>query len=292
MCFSGEVCAAAAGSCNGCVPAELVRGLRGLGEPCAEDADCLSELCFVDEGFAQSTAYCTRECELDAECSEGFHCRVRTDPESGEPEGRCIRGVRPGSDVGAGTTSGPTVGPGCVFNEDCGGEGFCARRGEVRWCTRFCEAGEQCPPAYSCVDAGGARVCAPDQGIVGSSCEAPVDCISGLCATVDGEAVCARLCGPDAGCPTGFECRRSSDGQNAICVMAAKASDEVEDDSGGGGCAVTAAGIGGSGSSAILVLLGLLCCVRRRRRSLDATNLDDLSRYRGGYRRGVVRVRL
>ncbi|MFW5920834.1 MAG: S1 family peptidase, partial [Polyangiales bacterium] len=54
MCYAGEVCAATPGQCNGCVQAGLVRGLRGVGEPCDSDDACHSGVCFLDEGFVDT----------------------------------------------------------------------------------------------------------------------------------------------------------------------------------------------------------------------------------------------
>jgi len=235
-CVSGDVCAAGAGACGGCVPAGLVSALRGLGEACAEDADCASGSCLDDGG----EPYCTRACAMDTECAEGFHCRVEADG------GVCIRGVRGG------------VGTGCVANADCADGLFCANRGDVSWCTSFCDADPDCPPMFSCTDVGGGNlVCVPDTGVQGDSCAVPEDCISGFCQAIgtDGESVCTRLCSAESGCDTGFACTRTSDGINNVCVPDEPLSAPT---GGGGGCSA-----GGSGSGAMLLLLALLL-VRRR----------------------------
>lgn len=235
MCLTGEACAAPAGACGGCVRAEIVVGARGLSEPCTEDADCGSGLCFEDGG----ARYCSRSCTRDLDCGEEFHCRI----EEGET-GTCARGDRGG------------VGSACLRNGDCDDALFCATRGDVAWCSAFCESTEDCPPDFDCVDAGGARVCAPNRGVTGAPCASADDCISGTCQPVgaDGALVCTRLCGPENLCEPGFECTLTADGVNAVCVPATRPA------GGGGGCA--AAGNAPSGVWwGALVLAALL---RRR----------------------------
>ncbi|NOY90822.1 MAG: S1 family peptidase [Deltaproteobacteria bacterium] len=237
LCLAGEVCAASAGVCGGCVARDIVVGRRGIGEPCEADDECLSVLCLDDEG----ARYCTRSCEDSSACVSGFHCRA----------GSCIRGPLEGT------------GGGCVTNEDCV-DGICASRGDgLRWCTRFCTTTDDCPSGLSCTTVGEANICAPDLGLVGQECATNEECTSGLCAlgTPSGD-ICSRFCGADAACSPGFECTRIGDGTSAVCVPASVSS-------GGGGCAVRGAssrsvahrGLGG------LLLLGLgLFWLRRRRR--------------------------
>lgn len=244
-CYAGEVCAATAGACNGCVPAEIVRGRRGLGEPCVEDVECGSGLCFEDGG----TRYCSRQCTDDAGCAEGFHCR-------GGETMHCIRGSRSG------------VGEECLENGDClddpadGRDGICAARGEDRWCTSWCDPAdpEACPADFSCVDVGPGSVCAPDRGLVGSECETNADCISGLCVETDDGSVCTRRCGPDAPCTPGFECVRTSDGTDAVCLAPRPAVAEE-----GGGCTVGPARRDGFGAWALLALAMAFVGFGRRR---------------------------
>lgn len=246
MCLADEVCAATSGQCNGCVAEDIVVGDRGLGEGCDDDEECGSSLCVTDGGLS----YCTRECSADAECGDGFHCR-----EAPEREGMpkvCIRGDR------------GLTGEGCVTNGDCEDGSICATRGDVSWCTPIHSAedcGDACPDDFTCVAAGGAFVCAPDGGLIGEECTMPADCLSGLCATIDDEMVCTRNCGPDAACAPGFECARTSDGRDAICV--APTPEPLTDD---GGCCSTTRPRGGPPGALALFGLGIVALLLRRRR--------------------------
>ncbi|HJK90014.1 MAG TPA: S1 family peptidase [Polyangiaceae bacterium LLY-WYZ-15_(1-7)] len=237
-CLDGEVCAAAAGACGGCVPADLVVGSRGLGEVCASDEECASGRCFEERG----DAYCTRGCEDDTGCADGFHCRDLT-----ETDAICVRGDRGG------------VGSGCVANADCDTDLFCATRGDVSWCSSFCDSGEDCPPDFQCVDVGGAAICVPDRGTIGSPCATGEECISGVCESVGpaGELMCTRLCSGDNLCEPGFVCERTADGVSAVCVPS------VEPASGGGG-GCSAAG-GGDAPLFGFSLLGLVLFLQRRK---------------------------
>jgi hypothetical protein len=236
MCISGEACAAAAGACGGCVPAGLVSGLRGAGEPCASDGDCLSGMCFTELG----TSYCSSSCGSDADCGDVFHCR----------ESVCVRGPRGG------------LGAGCVTGDDCSEDApICALRGDTTWCTATCTG--ECSAGFSCVDVGSASVCAPDGGLVGEACVTNEDCISNLCAALPGGSVCTTTCGPDRACAAGFDCVRTGDGVTNACVRPAA----IEGGGGGrddGGCAVSP-GRDEAGGLAVL-LMALLGIGWRRRR--------------------------
>jgi V8-like Glu-specific endopeptidase len=243
MCFAGEVCSAGAGACGACVASEIVRGARGLGEPCTVDGECASASCFDDH----DVLYCSRTCATDAECGAGFHCRG-TD---------CARGAREG------------IGGGCVANEDCAdpdGTGplgaICAERGGVSWCTAFCSGDAACPPGFSCVPAGGAMVCAPTGGaLVGEECLVNPDCLSGLCIDAGHGLVCTRFCDAETRCSAGFECVRTGDGRSAVCVAPVK---PPRADS--GGCATSPSRGGTSIASVALALLVALGALSRRRR--------------------------
>lgn len=206
MCLAGEACAANPGACGGCVDEDILIGARGLGEACAEDAECGSGDCYDDAG----RTYCTRACAADSDCPGGYHCRGDS----------CVSGPR------------GELGEPCVANEDCADGTFCASRGEESWCTRVCGEGfEECPGGFDCVAAGAASVCAPTLGLVGESCDSSDECLSGVCATRgDDGGTCTRMCSAEAPCAAGFECRRTSDGVTAVCVA-------PEPPTSGGGCA-------------------------------------------------------
>jgi V8-like Glu-specific endopeptidase len=234
-CPVGEVCTAAPGGCGACFPSEFVSSARGLGEPCAADAECGS-------GFCATTAaapFCTRACSGDdAGCGAGFHC-------VGE---RCARGDR------------SPVGGACTVNEDCANGAFCAMRGATRWCAALCTADTDCPSGFSCVDAG-ARLCAPSGAFYGETCSTTADCAVGDC--LGGR--CTESCEGAATCPTGLLCRRTDDGLSATC-RAPAATAPAEDE---GGCSVASRGVGrsGDGTWALLGLALSALLVRRVRRA-------------------------
>ena len=195
-CLAGEACAALPGVCGGCVDERILNALRGLGESCDGDDDCLSGQCLFE---VEGAGYCSRPCETDSSCGEGFHCRMEGVP-------ACVRGNREG------------IGTPCQTNSDCHDGGFCATQNGVSWCTDFCPPVE-CPAGYACVDVGGdIGLCAPELGVMGADCQSAEDCLSGLCAETEDGTICTRICGPDSPCGPGFECERSADGTGASCV--------------------------------------------------------------------------
>jgi V8-like Glu-specific endopeptidase len=230
VCPVGEVCSAAATGCGACVPAALVAGARGLGEPCAANAACGSGLCATTD----PAPFCTRACSGDdAVCRAGFHC-------GGE---RCARGER------------SAVGGACVTNGDCATGAFCATRGTTSWCTEVCTLDSECPTGFACVDAG-ARVCAPVEAFYGEACATDADCAVGSCLA----GRCTAACGGGVSCPPGLVCGRSADGLSSTCRTPTR---PVVDD---GGCSVAP---GRSASSAgwlaALALFGVAFTARRRR---------------------------
>lgn len=233
MCLAGEACAAHPGECGACVPEDGLISDRGLGEGCGEDAECRSALCYADG----ARSYCSRECEADAECGSGYHCRLV------DGEGRCAAGPR------------GEIGDPCAGNYDCAAGTGCAARGEQSWCTRPCST-EACPEGFACIESSGVQICAPERGLLGEVCAADADCVTGLCAlNGQSEGTCSRACGPDAPCGVGFECRRQDDGVGALCVAAGEAT--------GGGCSVGGPGHSGGGWL-LLIALGLGIARRRR----------------------------
>jgi V8-like Glu-specific endopeptidase len=235
LCLSGEACAATPGACGACVPAAIVRGERGIGEPCSTDEECGSRKCFDDGGVS----YCSRECMDDEACGEGFHCRAAAMA--------CVRGPR-----GA-------VGSGCVENADCGDGNLCAARGDVRWCTAFCEG--DCPTGFDCVPVGDSMVCSPGAALVGEACTVAEDCLSGLCVDTPAGRTCTRLCDAMAPCETGLECVRTADGRTNVCALPIPPP-PVDD----GGCSVGET-TGRTGRLAwLLATLAVVLLISRRRR--------------------------
>ncbi len=204
-CLVGEVCANTLGACGACVDAGIVSGDHNLGEPCASNDDCTSALCFEDAFPGRpSRSYCSYACESDEDCGPRFHCREVGDG------GVCVSGRR------------GNLGDPCASNDDCIDGSFCAARGAQRWCTATCSDAEPCQDGFECTEAsGGVFICAPDHGISGDDCAAPEDCLSGVCAigaAAHAAGACSRVCDASTPCPTGLECRRTSDGVTAVCV--------------------------------------------------------------------------
>ncbi|MGE0869124.1 MAG: Ig-like domain-containing protein [Kofleriaceae bacterium] len=118
-----------------------------------------------------------------------------------------------------------------------------------------CTKPADCPSdTETCV--GGRCVPGPGvQGGLGATCNGPVDCASGQCASnADGERQCVESClvGEDQ-CPDGFGCLNA--GELGVCWKG------FDDGSGGGGCA--------TGGPAGLITIGIgsaLALFRRRRR--------------------------
>ncbi len=231
MCLAGEACAANPGDCGGCVAEEILIADRGIGERCEVSTDCRSGACFEDAG----RRYCSRACAGDPDCPDAFHCR----------DSACVAGPR------------GDIGEPCAGNGDCVMGTFCATRGSQSWCTRVC-GDEECPDGFSCVEAAGTQICAPDLGLLGDACVGNDDCVTDTCATADGESVCTRECSSDAPCAPGFECRRVGGGSSTgVCVAPAGETD-------GGGCSVSPRR--GAPLGLGFIALGAVALFLRRRR--------------------------
>ena len=235
-CVTGEACAAGAGACGACVPAEIVASTRGLGEPCTTDPECLSARCLTDAGLS----YCSRTCADDAACGAGYRCLA---------DGLCHRGA-------AEATGGP-----CRTDENCIAPGACAVRGTERWCTVTCATDTECPTGFHCEAAGGANVCAPVLGLIGDHCAANEDCATGLCEF--GSHVCTRFCDFDSPCGAGNACVRIGDGTAGVCLAPTAA---VTPRASGCGCRVGSGSHAANGALAASLALLLFAFGRRRAR--------------------------
>jgi hypothetical protein len=132
-----------------------------VGDPCADDAECFSGICHE--------RLCTRHCDAEAPCPEGYGCHPDL--------GICVA---------------PPVGPPCTTDLDCAG-GVC----HDGLCTRPC--GEiPCPDNYTCDDL--VHLCIPIP--LGDTCSSALDCETGLC--VGG--MCSRTCDGESFCPAPFGC--------------------------------------------------------------------------------------
>lgn len=141
----------------------------------------------------------------------------------------------------------------------CGDTGVCSEdqitvtRGSPCTTASQCATGQKCEAGKCFWD--------PPTRAVGDACEFAQQCLSNVCANVDGEQVCTQTCvtGPNDTCPEGFECDAKALGAAGNCAPL------VTDE--GGCCAV-----GDQGGSAVLVnlalggVIGLMVAGRRRRR--------------------------
>jgi MYXO-CTERM domain-containing protein len=169
-CANGLVCSTADGVCGTCLPAASAPGLRVVGDPCDDAAQCGSGTCH--EGI------CSRACDADASpCPLGTHCR----------SGLCVDGPRRGA------------GEACVNEDDCRFDApYCVDDGErlcAAACDGFCSSGFRCLERADVED-----VCVPEGVGLGQDCDADDACRSGLC-----ETTCTLACEAEA-CPVGFAC--------------------------------------------------------------------------------------
>ncbi|MBI2897161.1 MAG: trypsin-like serine protease [Deltaproteobacteria bacterium] len=231
QCLAGEVCAAEGDDCNSCVPAEDAPGPRGLGEPCAENADCESGACANLPG----DRYCTTACTTD--CPAGYHCEG----------GACLRGD-PGVD-----------GEPCAGDAECA-SGLCAAWPEATSCSSTCEPSVACPQGSTCDDLGDGRgACHPELGILGAPCSDGDECMGGLCVNFRGDKRCSKTCDLEDPCPAGHDCLDAGDGIR-VCAPPAAEKEEGGDD---GGCRA-APGARGEGLLLALALVALLASRRPR----------------------------
>lgn len=170
-CCSNQLCTAGGTTCNGttCVAAPQDGGpdasvvLRGTGEACALDRECIDGACLV-LGF--SGGYCTKSCTTSVDCVAGSQCG--TNPSGVGPTKVCLKqcsspGQAPGGcrssyvcEANAGTSGVPVCFPGCTSPTMCGLAPSCDTRG-------FCCG----VPGFVCCE--------------GSTCQAGNTCTSGSC---------------------------------------------------------------------------------------------------------------
>jgi len=236
-CPAGFLCSGeATGSCGSgsgvCVAGDPGGG--ALGAACGASSECASGYC--------ASGTCSTPCIPGgaAGCADGYACQV---------------GSLPG--CGSCQQSG-TLGDPCEMNDDCTSS-LCAALTGDGFCTQLCDGAGSCPTGFSCLDAGGAQVCVPDAGGLGSECATNEECLSGICADEGDARYCTRLCDPRATpCPTAFACVATSDPATRICRPA---------QSSGCGCSVPGRGHGARGAMLAMGLLAAFAAWRDRRRS-------------------------
>jgi hypothetical protein len=141
---------------------------------------------------------------------------------------------------------------GCGDSGVCGEDMITVTRGAPCANADACLTGQKCE--------AGKCFWTPPTLNIGDACTFAQECLSEVCATVDGAQICSETCvsGPNDRCPDGFECQAPGLGQAGNCAP-------ISDD--GGGCCST----GAADRSALWVNLALggvigLMVVRRRRR--------------------------
>lgn len=235
-CPGGYYCSGeATGSCGGsgvCLPG--APGAGALGAACGTATDCSSLYC--------ASGVCSTPCIPGgaAGCADGYSCQVGSVPGCGS----CQQSGQ--------------LGDPCDVNEECTSR-ICAVLTGDGFCSQLCEGAGSCPTGFSCLDAGGVSVCAPDSGGLGTACTENADCLSGICADEGSRTYCTRLCDPrSTPCPGSFACISTDEPGVRVCRPTA---------SNGCGCSAPGVPSGGSGARAALLLAGLLVlAVARRRR--------------------------
>jgi len=241
-CLPDQVCSAMGVTCGACLSSALAQGPRGVGELCQMGQNCRSGLCINDQG----ASYCSIPCQQDVVCPDGFHCQ----------EERCVRG-----DPGA-------AGDPCLYSEDCGPGLICYSDGETSYCTE--QGCGTCPQGMTCTQTtAGSAVCALDAATVGSRCVSSVDCFTGSCMIIGGEALCTQPCGLGQACPTGTFCMMSDSGALACAPNSVPpvVTTPPPDDNGGGGHGGCQAAGDGAANGLLIWLLGVALWSWRRRRS-------------------------
>ncbi|MGE0784548.1 MAG: serine protease [Sandaracinaceae bacterium] len=180
-CPIGDACVPFGETCGACVDAHLVSGVRGLGEPCETDAECIA-------GHVCHEGGCTVACDGVTACPEGYRCDYAASV--------CARGA-----LGQ-------FGDPCSRAEDCTTGLVCVSDG---YCSGMCATTSDCPEGGECATIDGASRCrALDPG-PGEACTDR--CRASTC--VGGR--CVASCDVEHSCSAGRTCQRDGDG-NPRCV--------------------------------------------------------------------------
>lgn len=149
----------------------------------------------------------------------------------------------------------------CFYDGHCA-EGTCRQAADdalLSFCTRPCNADDNCPAAMTCAS-GECRHPLPSPGALGSSCAGADECTSDDCYRPDGsDGTCTRSClGKPDSCPAGFECVAIDTFVNNCLPVS----------SGGCGCTAAACPPGGAWTLPVVLLVALRLRRRRRQRRL------------------------
>jgi hypothetical protein len=178
-----------------CFPANGVCGesesATPLGEYCYSHYVCESQYCFI----TPESAVCTKNCENQSGCPDGFICRTFT--ETGNSY--CFK---PG-------TNG--FGQSCSSHLDCEKDLLCVGGTGYGFCTKLCSKDEECPDNAFCR----VKMCAsPGDRPIGTPCKSHFQCITALCATFGNFTRCTQYCDPEnqTSCPEGTTCIKYKNG--------------------------------------------------------------------------------
>ncbi|MBI2895028.1 MAG: matrixin family metalloprotease [Deltaproteobacteria bacterium] len=109
--------------------------------PCNDDGDCVSRLCVSGDG----AGFCSRECDGETDCPDGYSCVERVGVRACEPDAACF-------------------GQACDETECLDGY-LCGQIHGEKSCTRECDDEHPCPNDYECVEGnseGTVWVCVAD----------------------------------------------------------------------------------------------------------------------------------
>lgn len=94
----------------------------------------------------------------------------------------------------------------------------------IQYCAASCATDSDCSPHMECDDTQICHYPTPTPGALGGACEKDIDCVTGMCARPDPEAlaVCTMRCFPsnDPPCPEGYSCSTNADAANRLACFA------------------------------------------------------------------------
>jgi hypothetical protein len=195
--LDGKVCPCAAGyvcdeSVRICVRAPDAGAAAQLGDECASDDECASELCHSNG----DSSYCTMPCGRTADCPLSFTCAV------GPGGDRTCAPER----IFAGASFTTPSGEACAVENSTCQSGICDPSALA--CVERCARDEHCSSfGTGCiVREVFSEECGPPvgAGAAGDTCTANAECASGICNKY--ESACAAPCCTDADCGADESC--------------------------------------------------------------------------------------
>lgn len=209
-CPNGDKCVNLSGGGKACLPNSASTGTKKLGQTCASNLECISDICVQVPGQGY---LCSQKCTVSKnDCPTGYTCANST------IGGLCIPGT---------TTTKKDFGAACTANSQCK-SGTCGVTSKGRICTSVCDMTKKnCPSGYKCekLPSNTVPMCVKDSGTtptkkdLGEPCKNAADCKSALCANTGSGLVCIQYCDLSKNnCPTGFKCVPISGSTKGACV--------------------------------------------------------------------------